>query len=79
VKIAEGIFAALSEEGMLVAGAPFSVSIGIAVCDGDGAEFARMHREAEAALRLARSDGDRLGVAPPSELCGSLVSEDDAA
>jgi len=79
VKIAENICAALSEEGMLLAGAPFSVSIGIATCDGGGADFARMHREAEAALRLARSDGERIGVAPPSEACRSLAPEDDAA
>ncbi len=73
VTIAEKIFAALSKEGMLVSGAPFSVSIGIAACEGHGSDFARMHREAEAALRLARADGDRMGVAPPSEACGPLA------
>jgi diguanylate cyclase (GGDEF)-like protein len=75
VTIAEKIFAALSKEGMLVSGAPFSVSIGIAACEGHGSDFARMHREAEAALRLARADGDRIGVAPPSEACGPYAPE----
>jgi GGDEF domain-containing protein len=70
VKIAEKIFAALSKDGMLVSGAPFSVSIGIAACEGHVSDFARMHREAEAALQLARADGERMGVAPPSEACG---------
>jgi GGDEF domain-containing protein len=77
--MAENILTALSEEGMLLAGAPFSVSTGIAVCDGDGADFARMHREAEVALRQARSDGDRIGMAPPSEACHSLEPEDAIA
>jgi GGDEF domain-containing protein len=70
VKIAEKIFAALSKDGMLVSGAPFSVSIGIAACEGHVSDFARMHREAEAALQLARADGERMGVAPPSDACG---------
>jgi diguanylate cyclase (GGDEF)-like protein len=74
VKTAEKIFAALAEEGMLLAGARFSVSVGIAVCDGDGADFARMHREAEEAMQLARSEGDRIGVAPLSEACRQLGS-----
>ena len=69
VKMAERIFTALAKEGMLLAGAPFSVTVGIAVCDGGGADFARMHRDAEAAVRQARSDGDRIGVAQPSETC----------
>lgn len=79
IKIAKSIFTALSEEGMLLVGAPFSVSIGIAVCDGDGADFARMHREAETALRQARTDGDRIGVAPTSEACHPLEPEDAIA
>jgi len=77
VEMAEKILANLSEEGMLLVGAPFSVSVGVATCDGDGAEFARMLRDAEAAMRQARSDGDRIGVAPPSEACGTLMGEDD--
>lgn len=79
VEMAEKILATLSEEGMLLVGAPFSVSVGVATCDGDGAEFARMLRDAEAAMRQARSDGDRIGVAPPLEACGTLMGEDGAA
>jgi GGDEF domain-containing protein len=76
VKRAEAILSILSGEGMLLARTPFSVSIGIAVCDGDGADFARMHREAEAALQRARSEGrNRIGVAPSSEACQTLEAE----
>jgi GGDEF domain-containing protein len=75
--MAERILTALSEEGMLVAGAPFSVSVGIAACDGNGAEFARMHRDAETALRQARSDGERIGMATPSEACRPQKPDED--
>ncbi len=54
--IAEGIRARLSKQGMPLAGGKFSVSIGIAVCDGAGADFARMYHDADTALRHAREE-----------------------
>lgn len=59
-------------KGMPLAGASFSISVGIAACEGDGADFARMYREAEEAMRQARAEGRRIGVAPLSEACGPL-------
>jgi GGDEF domain-containing protein len=52
---------------MPIVGAPFSVSIGIAVHDGAGAEFDRLHRNADHALHQARAEGrNRVGVFEPS-------------
>jgi diguanylate cyclase (GGDEF)-like protein len=66
-KIAEHILARLSGQGMPLAGAPFSVSIGIAVHDGAGADFDRLHRNADYALHQARAEGrNRIGVFEPS-------------
>ncbi|WP_141700593.1 hypothetical protein [Methyloceanibacter superfactus] len=61
-------------------GIPLSVSIGVTTCDGDGGDFARMHREAEAALRRVRGEGrNRIGIAPRSAECHPLGSAGDAA
>jgi GGDEF domain-containing protein len=51
-EIAGAVLDQLSE-GMPLVGAPFSVSIGIALHDGAGADFAGMHREADTALHQA--------------------------
>ncbi len=55
--IAVGILARLAGQGMPLAGAPFSVSIGIAVNEGGGADFSSLHREADTALHQARAEG----------------------
>jgi diguanylate cyclase (GGDEF)-like protein len=69
-QIAENIFATLSGQGMVIARTPFSVSIGITACDGDAGDFARMHQEADEALRRAKGEGrNRIGIAPPSPAC----------
>jgi diguanylate cyclase (GGDEF)-like protein len=61
--IAKTILAKLSRQGMSLAGISFRVSIGIAVHEGKGAEFARLYREAGAALQDARMGGaGRVGV-----------------
>lgn len=66
-EIARRILGRLSGEGMPIVGAPFSVSIGIAVHDGAGAEFDRLHRNADHALHQARAEGrNRVGVFEPS-------------
>ena len=51
---------------MQLAGARFGVSIGIAVHDGAHADFARIYRDADAALYQAREEGKRVGVFVPS-------------
>jgi diguanylate cyclase (GGDEF)-like protein len=79
VKMAGNILTALSEEGMLLAGAPFSVSIGIAVCEATERTSPACTGKPRGALRQARSDGDRIGVAPPSEACQPLEPEDAIA
>jgi diguanylate cyclase (GGDEF)-like protein len=62
-EIAQGILAKLSRQGIPLAGARFSVSIGIAVHDGASSDFARMYRDADAALNHAREDGkSRIGL-----------------
>lgn len=68
-EIARQILGRLSGEGMPLASAPFSVSIGIAVCDYAGTDFPRLHREADAALHQARAEGrNRISVfEPPGE------------
>ncbi|HEU4475096.1 MAG TPA: diguanylate cyclase [Methyloceanibacter sp.] len=71
VEIAEAILRRLAKQGMPLVGAAFSVSIGIAAHEGGGADYARIHREADAALHQARAEGrNRLVVydattAPP--------------
>ena len=63
-KIANRIMGRLS---LPLAGARFSVSIGIAVHDGAHADFNRMYRDADAALYQGREDGkSRVGVLKPS-------------
>jgi diguanylate cyclase (GGDEF)-like protein len=57
VAIAQAILKRLARHGMPLAGAPFSVSIGIAVHEGPGADFARMHRNADHALHQAKAEG----------------------
>ena len=49
-KIANRIMSRLSGQSLPLAGARFSVSIGIAVHDGAHADFDRMYRDADAAL-----------------------------
>ena len=62
-EIAQGILARLSRQGIPLAGARFGVSIGIAVHDGASSDFARMYRDADAALNHAREDGkSRIGL-----------------
>ncbi len=52
--------------GMPLAGAPSSISIGIAVSDGAETDFTQMHRHADAALNQARTEGrNRIGVFEP--------------
>lgn len=66
-EIARRILGRLSGQGMPIVGAPFSVSIGIAVHVGAGAEFDRLHRNADHALHQARAEGrNRVGVFEPS-------------
>ena len=55
--IADAILVRLSGQGMPLVGAPFSVSIGIALREGGEADYARMHREADTALHQARAEG----------------------
>jgi hypothetical protein len=45
------ILGRLSREGMPLVGARFTVSIGIAVSDGDETDFAQMHRNADPCTR----------------------------
>ena len=67
MEIAKRILARLSGQSIPLAGARFSVSIGIAVHDGAHADFDRMYRDADAALYQAREDGkSRIGVFKPS-------------
>jgi diguanylate cyclase (GGDEF)-like protein len=62
-KIAQRIIGRLSGQSLALAGARFTVSIGIAVNDGVQADFARMYRNADAALYQARAEGkSRIGV-----------------
>ena len=66
-EIAQRILARLSRPSMPLAGARFSVSIGIALHEGASTDFARMYRDADAALYQAREEGkSRIGVFEPS-------------
>ena len=66
-QIANRIMGRLSGQSMPLAGARFSVSIGIVVHDGAHADFDRMYRDADAALYKAREEGkSRIGVFTPS-------------
>ena len=66
-KIANRIMGRLSGQSMPLAGARFSVSIGIVVQDGAHADFDGMYRDADAALYQGREDGkSRIGVFKPS-------------
>ncbi len=72
-KIAKRIMGRLSGQSMPLAGARFTVSIGIVVQDGAHADFDRMYRDADAALYKGREDGNsRIGVFTPSDADGSL-------
>jgi diguanylate cyclase (GGDEF)-like protein len=71
-KIAKRIMGRLSGQSMPLAGAKFTVSIGIVVQDGAHADFDRMYRDADAALYKGREDGkSRIGVFTPSDADGS--------
>ena len=65
-EIAQRILARLSKQAMPLAGARFSVSIGIAVHDGASSDFARMYRDADAALYQVGEGKSRIGVFEPS-------------
>jgi diguanylate cyclase (GGDEF)-like protein len=66
-KIANRIMVRLSRQSLPLAGARFSVSIGIVVHDGGHADFDRMYRDADAALYRGREDGkSRIGVFEPN-------------
>jgi diguanylate cyclase (GGDEF)-like protein len=71
-KIAKRIMGRLSGQSMPLAGARFTVSIGIVLQDGAHADFDRMYRDADAALYKGREDGkSRIGVSTPSDADGS--------
>ena len=66
-KIANRIRGRLSGQSMPLAGARFSVSIGIAVHDGVHADFDRLYHDADEALYQGREDGNsRIGVFEPN-------------
>jgi diguanylate cyclase (GGDEF)-like protein len=76
-KIANRIIGRLSGQSIALAGAKFTVSIGIAVHDGVHADFGRMYRNADAALYQARSEGkSRIGVFEPHSIEDSLSDEE---
>ena len=53
-------------EGMPLAGASFTVSMGIAISDGEETDFAQMHRNVDSALHQARAEGrNRISVFDP--------------
>lgn len=77
-KIANCIIGRLSGQSMALAGAKFTVSIGIAVHDGTHADFARMYRNADAALYQARAEGkSRVGVFEPDNTYSLGDNEND--
>ncbi|MET0840957.1 MAG: GGDEF domain-containing protein [Methyloceanibacter sp.] len=64
--IARDILGRLLAEGMPLAGASFTVSMGIAVSDGKETDFVQMHRNADSALHQARPEGrNRISVFQP--------------
>lgn len=66
-KIARQILEQLSKHAMPLAGAKFTVSIGIALHDGTDADFATLYHNADKALYQARADGkSRIGLFTPS-------------
>ena len=76
-KIAKRIIGRVSGQSMPLAGARFSVSIGIVVHDGAHADFARMYRDADAALYQGREDGkSRISVFKPSHDDESLTDRE---
>ena len=75
-KIANRIMGRLSGQSLPLAGARFSVSIGIAVHDGAHADFDRMYRM-RTALYEGREDGkSRIGVFKPSHDDVSLTDRE---
>jgi diguanylate cyclase (GGDEF)-like protein len=65
--IAREILGRLLTEGMPLAGASFTVSMGIAVSDGKETDFVQMHRNADSALHQARAEGrNRISVFEPA-------------
>lgn len=65
--VARDILKRLAGHGMPLAGARFTVSIGVAVHKGGGADFARMNREADHALNQARAEGrNRVALFDPA-------------
>ena len=76
-KIAKRIIGRVSGQSMPLAGARFSVSIGIVAHDGAQADFARMYRDADAALYRGRADGEgRVSVFKPSHDDESLTDRE---
>jgi diguanylate cyclase (GGDEF)-like protein len=76
-EIANHIRGRLSGQSMPLAGARFSVSIGIAVHDGVHTDFHQMYRDADAALYQARKDGkNRIGVFKPTHDDESLTDRE---
>jgi len=66
-QIAKRILARLTGQSMPLAGAKFSVSIGIALHEGASTDVARMYRDADAAMYQARAEGkSRIGLFEPS-------------
>jgi diguanylate cyclase (GGDEF)-like protein len=64
--IAREILGRLLAEGMPLAGASFTVSMGIAVSDDNETDFVQMHRNADSALHRARAEGrNRISVFVP--------------
>ncbi len=67
IDIARRILARLSAQAMPLAGAAFTVSVGIATHEGAAADFTRVYRDAESALQQARAAGrERISVFGPS-------------
>ncbi|HKQ54635.1 MAG TPA: GGDEF domain-containing protein [Methyloceanibacter sp.] len=66
MELAREILGRLLEERMPLAGASFSVSMGIALSDGKDTDFVQMHRNADSALHQARAEGrNRISLYEP--------------
>jgi diguanylate cyclase (GGDEF)-like protein len=64
--LAREILGRLLEERMPLAGASYSVSMGIALSDGKDTDFVQMHRNADSALHQARAEGrNRISLYEP--------------